>query len=163
LIRKADLLRIGGFRVGLPCAQEYDLHLRLAIQLGRRFVPIPHLGARIRPTPGSVSRGAGVKMPYATANVMMNCVRLLQRRGMLDDFYRDIIVERLIRLARRLWRMEAFQKSSEVFFQAKQLSPCWYRHAYRSRLASCIAHYFGFAFYERLHGVTRRLRHIDPT
>ena len=47
LHRRNWLLEAGGFRSHLPRAQEYDLHLRLAIA-GVRFVHVPHVVAHIR-------------------------------------------------------------------------------------------------------------------
>lgn len=56
LHRKDDLMRIGGFKVGLPCAQEFDLHLKIAFGLKKKFKVIDHTGVFIRPRVDSLSR-----------------------------------------------------------------------------------------------------------
>ncbi len=54
-IYKADALRrIGGFTAGLPCCQEFDLNLRLAMA-GAVFIYSPHVGYVVRRRLGSVS------------------------------------------------------------------------------------------------------------
>lgn len=58
LHRRKWLLEVGGFDRSLPCAQEYDLHLRLAAN-GVRFIHHPRVAWTARIRDGSVSSSWG--------------------------------------------------------------------------------------------------------
>jgi hypothetical protein len=56
LHRRAELEAVGGFDESLPCCQERDLHLRLALR-GLKLVAVPEILFRLRRRGGSVSSG----------------------------------------------------------------------------------------------------------
>jgi O-antigen biosynthesis protein len=79
---RTDLLRkIGGFRVGLEGAQDYDLALRCLDHLERRqIVHLPHVLYHWRQMPGSTALSSDEK-PYAMIAGERALTEHLQRRG----------------------------------------------------------------------------------
>jgi glycosyltransferase involved in cell wall biosynthesis len=67
MYRRSALEEVGGFNVRLPCAEDYDLYLRLA----RRFPIVDHYAevAEYRQHPGTISRNAA-RMLAATLAVL---------------------------------------------------------------------------------------------
>jgi glycosyltransferase involved in cell wall biosynthesis len=158
----SNLRMVGGFREGLKCAQERDLHLRLAVVLGLEFFSNGKPGVLIRVQNESVSRSAGPKMPLAMADTMLRIVPLLQQHNRFSSVYADIIAQRLIYLARKLWRMGLAAEASSIAEQAQALSPNWHKNAYKSSLAGIVARYTGFESFERVHGWMRTLLRAKP-
>lgn len=151
---RENLIKVGGFRYGLPCAQEFDLHMRLAMMGGIRFKTLGEVGLRIRPTPHSVSRTAGIRMSKTMARVMIDGLHLL--RGDEKKFTRskESFVKGALTIARRLWRQGARAEALELAQVAKSLSPeNWTHLGYRNHVAATAARLLGFAQYEKLHGV----------
>lgn len=80
---KKDLLAVGGFREGLPCSQERDLHLRLACA-GARFLHLPQVLYTVRKMPGSLSSDrAGVLAQHK--QVFGEAYDTLKRSGQLTE------------------------------------------------------------------------------
>ncbi len=166
LHRRQDLERVGGFRPGLPCAQEYDLHLRLNLATGRDFVSNRSIGVLIRPTPGSVSRKAGLRMASTTADVLLNAASTGVAKDDRGAEREALIAQRVIALARKHWRAGETEKARRLASAAQNLSSDWNANfAYSSRAASHCAKLVGFAAFEQIHGLWRRLtgRKPDPS
>ena len=157
LHRRADLDSVGGFRVGLPCAQDLDLHLRLAATRGLRFMSNGRIGVRIRPHYASVSRTAGRRMHYWIAESLLHCTGLLAGRGCLTAEQRVAVAQRVARLARKVSLMGGLKEATALADGARRLSPRWHEHAYRHPLAAAIARGCGFGFYERAYHCFRRM------
>lgn len=159
LHRKEHLLRVGGFRVGLSCAQEFELHLRLAITLGLRFAPLGVDGALSRATPGSVSRSAGPRMLANIAEVLLDAHGWLAARpDLAESRHSDAIAQRVTRLARILWGMGQSEHARTLVRRARTISPAWQRHAYQSKGAERIARLIGFETFEHIRHALRRVR-----
>ena len=54
LVRRDALVSVGGYDASYPCAQDYDLLVRLALE-GHRFACIPEALIRYRSSPGQIS------------------------------------------------------------------------------------------------------------
>jgi hypothetical protein len=158
LHRRADLESVGGFRVELPCAQDLDLHLRLAATQDLQFRSNGRIGVRIRPHYASVSRTAGRRMHYWIAESLLHCTGLLAERGRLTAEQRVAVAQRVARLARRVSLMGGLEEASELAQGARRLSSRWHEHAYRHPLAAAVARCCGFGFYERIYHCFLRMR-----
>jgi glycosyltransferase involved in cell wall biosynthesis len=75
---RRNLLAIGGFRVGLPCCQEYDLHLRLALS-GYSMKRAPEVLVVVRRQPKSVSSNY-IRVLDQHSDVFENCLNVLKAR-----------------------------------------------------------------------------------
>ena len=154
---RENLVKVGGVRQGLPCAQEFDLHMRLAIIAGIRFRTISEVGLRIRPTPQSVSRAAGIRMSKTMARVMIDGLHLLRSDEKKFNMVKKSYVMGALTIARRLWRQGARAEALELAEVAKSLSPeNWTHLGYRNHVAAVAARILGFAHYEELHGLFAR-------
>lgn len=163
LHRKDILLSVGGFTPGLPCSQEYDLHLRLAIKTGRRFVSNAKIGVLIRPTPGSVSRSAGVRMVKTSAHVLLSAADHVDRTRDQAQQILDLIAQRVISLARKLWRVGLRDEACNLAEKARSLSPRWHHgQAYRGASSRRLSGFIGFELFEKTHAVFRMLLMRKP-
>ena len=88
-IRRSTLNDIGGFRVGLPAAEDYELWLRLAAR-GHRFVRCPLNLAIYRRRPGQMTADKA-KMRHAANEVF----RIVAEEYDLSDDVRELAQQRL--------------------------------------------------------------------
>ena len=163
LHRREQLLAVGGFRRELPCAQEFDLHLRMAIQLNLSFESNGTVGMLIRPHPASVSRSSGYRMPLAMASILLHCADLLEERGRLTESRRILIAQRSAKLAVNASRQGGMEEAAPLAAGAKKLSDRWHEQAYTKRLSSVMVRAGGFRLYEMLHARYERLRRVAAT
>jgi glycosyltransferase involved in cell wall biosynthesis len=156
LHNRQRLLQVGGFREQLPCAQEYDLHLRLAITFGVEFRSNGQVGVLIRPRPESLSRQAGPRMYDVSRQVLLDACALLEERNELTDDYKAAVAQHLTRLAKRRWRLGDHERAARFANEARRLSRQWYRGCYRGRAEELLAGTIGFTAYEVLNATLRR-------
>ena len=157
LHRKCDLEAIGGFRADLRCAQEFDLHLRMAAQLGIRFVSNGKIGAKIFRRDGSVSLSAGKRMFVVSAEILMDLWRSMDPLPGVDrEKISSAISQRLTGIARTLYWRGAREEAAALAKSAQVLHPSWYRTAYRTKVGGVLAQFLGFETFEWLHQVLRR-------
>lgn len=126
LHRKELLLRLGGFDARLPRAQEYDLHLRLALS-GVSFVYRPHLiyYQRIHSSPHRISNEDHLA---ADPNSALN--RILRRKKTIEDMTgepataltRKKLARDLWHFGRRLLQQGRESEAENYFSSARQLS-----------------------------------------
>jgi glycosyltransferase involved in cell wall biosynthesis len=83
LYRKDLLQRVGAFRTELPCAQEYDLNLRLACS-GATFSHDVQVLLTVRRLPNSVSSDS-VRVLDQRGDIYWRAFRELRQRGQLTD------------------------------------------------------------------------------
>lgn len=154
---RKDLAAIGGFREDLRCAQEYDLHLRMAAYLGIRFVSNGMIGAKIRRRGQSVSQLAGTYMYSVTASILLHLWQWMENQPDGDrDKMASAISQRLTCIARTLhWRGE-HKEAAALAATARALHPSWHKSAYRTNVGGVLANIIGFEGFERLHQVLRR-------
>ncbi|HEX5400010.1 MAG TPA: glycosyltransferase [Verrucomicrobiae bacterium] len=160
LHRRKDLLGIKGFRAGLRCGQELDLHLRMAIQLGVTFVSHGKTGILTRHRPDSVSNSAyqNETMSLACGEIALNALKLIKAMKSDRSRYVDAIASRMALLGRQLHRMGSEKDAIRFVNEAKRISPRWYEGVYKSRPATILARAIGFSAFESLHAFCRMHR-----
>jgi glycosyltransferase involved in cell wall biosynthesis len=154
-LHKTENLRmVGGFNEELPCANEYDLHLRLSLLLGLRFEVINTVGVHIRPLPGSLSRRSTARMSLSIAKARHHVFRLLCRDENHPATVLQPFEDLLIPTARKLWHGGMSQDALWLHGIASQLSKNWWKYGYgKQKLRPAVASLIGFAAYERLTSV----------
>lgn len=158
LHRTEELRLVGGFRPHLPCAQEFDLHVRMAVRLGIRFVSNGRLGVLFRPTSGSVSRKVGsIKMIKAYSNTICEAWAELKKNQNQVDQYAPIVASTLTRCASKLFRYGDQKSAILLSNTACNIHPSWYRGASESLVSRLLVRHLGFASFERIRGVFRRI------
>jgi len=138
LHRKATLLSVGGFREDLSCAQEYDLHLRLACS-GVRFVQSREVLYTVRSTPGSVSSDH-LQVLRQMPGIVQRAHDDLLARGQLTDGRARALAGVFARGA-RTWLRDGHEDHATAYFEAAvQMHPeggldraygTWSRYAVR--------------------------------
>lgn len=160
LHQRHHLVAVGGFRESLRQAQDFDLHLRLAVKHGLPFRSNGEVGVRIRPLYESVSRSAGWRMHAAIADTLLHSADLLQEDGKLTDDRRGVIARRATRYAKKTALEGAVGEGTALAERARHLSPEWYRTAYPNPLGAVLVRVLGFGGFERLReSVLRHLNH----
>jgi glycosyltransferase involved in cell wall biosynthesis len=116
---KAALARIGGFRESLPCAQERDLHIRLACS-GVRFRHLPKVLCTIRRTPDSLSENVlrVLDQHLETAFIARD---MLRDRDELTDTRARALAGFLARDARTFLKQGEWTKATRYFAVAREL------------------------------------------
>jgi len=156
LHRKSMLTAIGGFRVGIPCAQDYDLALRLMIRFGIKFKSNNKIGVLVRPLENSVSRGAGVKLPLTVAGILENAISELEKSAPMDGELSLSVSEHFAKIARTLWRYNAHQASLAAFARSRHFARFGYLRAYNNNVGRFLALLLGFTRFESLHSSFKR-------
>nr|WP_290701594.1 glycosyltransferase family 2 protein [Halomonas sp. UBA3074] len=98
---RKDLIAIGGFSEDLPCAQEFDLHLRLLAHRPCRFVSTDQVGVDIRTHDASLSRRAGANMYHKIVEILEN----IEHNNDLTVSHSEAIAHHQIRASQQLWRI----------------------------------------------------------
>ena len=158
LHRREDLLKVNGFRIGLPCAQEFDLHLRMAVQLGLILVSHGKTGVLLRQRKGSVSDLGHYEMPLVHGQIVLNALNLIKTSECDRDRCVDAAAQRLALLGRQLHRMGRPEEATRFADEAKRISKRWYGGVYKSWPATVLARTIGFAAFESLHTLYRTFR-----
>jgi glycosyltransferase involved in cell wall biosynthesis len=156
---KFRLEQAGGFREGLPCAQEYDLHLRLACR-GVRFVHVPEVLYAVRVRAGSVSSDS-VRVLDQHAGICGEACRLLRERGALNDKRLAAFAALLASDARAYLRHGEPERAARYFELARQQHPGAGLRAAYSPATLRLRRILGPGWTERLVGLKRRL--VRPT
>lgn len=120
--RLADVEAVGGFDPSLPCCQEYELHLRLALLRWRkvRHLPVPLCTYYV--TAGSTSSNQG--RVFATkADVLLRFLEKLRKLGQVDDRRIGAIAIELLGCVRQLCFAGRDEEALEVFSKVRRLSP----------------------------------------
>lgn len=118
--RKA-LLEIGGFRECLPCAQEYDLHLRLACS-GHRFVHVKKALFTVRTRQDGVSSDS-MRVIDQHADICRVAQDLLADREELTPQRGEAMAVLLASDARVYVRSGLFDRAARYFNLAREFHP----------------------------------------
>ena len=120
--RLADVRAVGGFDASLPCCQEYDLHLRLALHRWRkiRHLPIPLCTYYV--TPGSISSNQGRLFATRAAVLRRFAEEELGVEG-LTRGRRDAIATEIMVCSRILLRGGRDDDAVGAYAFARSLSP----------------------------------------
>lgn len=100
LHRRAALEAVGGFDESLPCAQEYDLHLRLMCS-GWLFAQLPETLFTVRRQIGSISSD-GLKVVRQMPGILIRAHDLLVSRNALNPERQRSLAVAMIRAGTRL-------------------------------------------------------------
>ena len=155
-IHRADRLRsIGGFREHLPCAQERDLHLRLACN-GAKFRHLDQTLYTVRRVANSVSSNS-VRVLDQHADIVSRAVQELQSLNELSDA-RARALAGLLALDARAYIRHGHPEKAEHYFE---LARTIHRHggmdwAYRP-CTRYLVRFLGACRTERLVGLKRSL------
>lgn len=160
LHQRRHLIEVGGFRETLRQAQDFDLHLRLAVKHGVTFRSNGEVGVRIRPRSGSVSRSAGWRMHAAIADTLLCAAELLQEDSKLTEDRKVVIARRAALYAKKTALEGEVSEGTILAERARELSPEWYRMAYVNPVGAVLVRMLGFDRYERTRKyVLRYLNH----
>ena len=121
LHRRTWLKQVGGFRVELPCAQERDLHLRLAC-LGLRFRHLPEILYTVRRREASVSSDM-VRVLDQHSGIAWRAYEVLRNSGRLTAERAAGLAGFLVEDARGYLRHGLPEKAEAYFSQARRLHP----------------------------------------
>lgn len=160
LHRRSMLTAIGGFREGLPCAQDYDLALRLIIHHKVSFRSNNKIGTLVRPVANSVNRSAGIKLPLTVLRVLDNAIAELEKSSPLEPEQRLAVSEHFARIARTLWRLGSCQAALDAFDKSRRYSKFGYLRAYRNNAVRLLALVLGFRNFESLHTLASKRKEL---
>jgi len=120
--RLADVRAVGGFDPSLPCCQEYELHLRLALHRWRkiRHIPVPLCTYYV--TPGSTSSNQGRLFATRAAVLRRFAEQELGATG-LTPVRRDAIATEMMVCTRILLRCGRDDEAVGAYAFARSLSP----------------------------------------
>lgn len=152
---KKCLVAVGGFREGLACAQERDLHLRLAC-FGMSFRYLPEALYTLRSRSGSVSSDS-INVLDQHSDIAWNAHRLLSERGELTEARAAALAGFLAADARAYLRHGMAEKAESYFEQARRMHPDGGIPQAYSRKTRWLARTIGPAWTHRLAGWGRRL------
>jgi glycosyltransferase involved in cell wall biosynthesis len=116
LHRREALQKIGGFRADLPCAQERDMHLRLAAA-GAKAVTLKEELYTVRKRKGSISSDYG-RVLRMHEQIFPPVYRELEARGELSEARARAFAEAMAIDARHLLARGEREKGLEYFEQA---------------------------------------------
>lgn len=114
-----DLLAVGGFREDLPCAQEFDLHLRLLAKRKCEFISTGEVGVDIRTHDNNLSQRAGVKMHYTVLSILER----IQADHFLCEKHKSAIAHHRIRTSQQLWRKGHKPEAQAIYREALTTLP----------------------------------------
>lgn len=121
LYRRSALLEVSGFAEGLPCAQEYDLNIRLACT-GYSWHHLREVLYVVRRNPNSVSSDYVRILHYHKA-ILLNAVEVLKHRGEYTEERAEAIAGKLCQDARNFLRFGYPRKAREYFALARKIHP----------------------------------------
>lgn len=121
LHRRDILERVGGFRKELPCAQEFDLHLRIAAA-GGSFFHLPEFLYEVRVQAGSVSSDYG-RVLDQYEKVLMPVYETLEKNGTLTVARCLAMAQFLANGARVCLRLGKTELGLHYFELAKAMDP----------------------------------------
>jgi glycosyltransferase involved in cell wall biosynthesis len=114
----SNLRRIGGFRPNLPCAQEYDLHIRLACS-GYSFGHMRGILWYARHRAGSVSSDYR-QVLLQQLEILRRARSILASRGALDEQRRHVLADACVRVAVYLFRLGDVVRAEEYMRASRE-------------------------------------------
>jgi glycosyltransferase involved in cell wall biosynthesis len=120
--RLADVRAVGGFDASLPCCQEYELHLRLALHRWRKIRHLPVSLCTYYVMPGSISSNQGRLFTTRAAVLRRFAEEELGVEG-LTRGRRDAIATEIMVCSRILLRCGRDDDAVAAYAFARSLSP----------------------------------------
>lgn len=158
LYRKKQLASITGFRTDLPCAQDYDLNLRLALQ-GFRFKKLDQTLVTVRRRTTSVSSDS-IKVLRQMRLLWRELLLQLAEKGELNAARRKAIAMCFASAGRVLVRNDLHSEAEELFQEAHRTDAEGVRAAY-SAATWFLRELVGSDTTETLVRLKRRLTNIN--
>jgi glycosyltransferase involved in cell wall biosynthesis len=155
LHRKELLERVDAFRTDLPCAQEYDLNLRLACN-GATYCHCVEVLLTVRRLPNSVSSDS-VRVLDQWRDIYWRALRELRERGQLTDERAAAFAARMAHNGRAYLSHGLIERAQARFREAYQMHPSGGLHGAYGRLARVLRKALGPIATERLVQWKRRL------
>jgi len=121
LHRRSILEDIGGFDEALPCAQDREFHMRMALK-GVEFILLPEVLFTIRRREGSLGSGHREEMEKQRGRIAWNVYKELQASDRLTEKYRLGCAALLMKSARGLIRTKPII-ARQFIDQAKLIHP----------------------------------------
>ena len=121
LHRKSRLQDIGGFDTELPCAQEFDLHLRMACR-GAPLHHVPQSLVTVRKHLGGISHSL-IRVLDQYPRILQRAAAELEERGALTENRRQALAQTMAWGARQLLKRGETGKSIAYFRKARTLHP----------------------------------------
>jgi glycosyltransferase involved in cell wall biosynthesis len=154
LYRRRQLEAVGGYRNELPCAQDYDLNLRLALR-GYRFRKLDEILVTVRRRDDSVSSNS-LKVLRQMRLLWRELLAELEKRGTLTQTRRATIAMCLAGASRAFARRGDTAEATRLLNEARQIDERGARAAY-SALAWRLHGLIGPLATERLVVLKRRV------
>lgn len=158
---RSHLLEVGGFREDLPCAQEWDLHLRIAAT-GKQFRRLATPLYTIRRRDGSLSADSS-RVYRLFPEILWPVYRQLESAGVLTPERKVEFASTLARTARLLLRMGQAEDAHRLFEQARLMHPAGGLAAAYSSRALLLRNIVGPRVAERILQSLRRIIVINST
>ncbi len=121
LHRKTFLEKVGGFDETLPCAQEYDLHLRMLVS-GMKFLRVPETLITLREVPNSVSSNY-VRVMLQWEKIISRAVRMIDSADPEREHKQQVLSGVLARAASHLAARGETAASRRFFTLSQQIHP----------------------------------------
>lgn len=150
LHRRAHLMQVRGFDETLPCCQENDLHLRLAIN-GKAFARLCGCLYRIRTVSERITKNAEKIWRVRTQIVLPRSVHLMRENGVLTEERAKALAERLACDGRRLVGCQLYEEARAALHLARALHPSGgLEAAFRHPVKRVAMTFLGLVWTERL-------------
>lgn len=143
---RTDLAAIGGFREDLPCAQEFDLHLRLLAHNQCEFVSTGQVGVDIRTHEASLSKRAGFDMYYKILEILDS----IEKSNSLPPSHLEAVAHHRIRTSQQLWRIGSKAEALAIYRQALSELPKGLQPRYFANIEGWVLKAIGLQKFESL-------------
>jgi hypothetical protein len=153
IYRRRQLEKVGGYRLGLDCAQEFDLHIRLAL-VGYSFKCLPEYLVMVRRRKSSISSDSQ-KVLKQVLMLLRELLVVLHQQGELTCKRRVAIAERVATLGRAFARVGDMSNAKIFLAEARSIDEHGVRKAYGTG-AWALNSIFGLRA-ERLVALKRRI------
>lgn len=118
---RRELEEVGGFDESLPCAQEYDLHIRLACH-GATWYHLREVLYTVRQRRGSVSSDYSRALKLHP-QIFRRAIDILRATGRDSGDIRQCVAGKLCGGGRQLLRFGRYEAAREQFLAARQMHP----------------------------------------
>jgi len=153
---KAIIEGIGGFRAGLPCAQDRDFHVRMALA-GVKFELIPEPLHTIRRRSGSIGTSDDARVHRYRGKIAIETHERLQSEGRLTESLAVDCAAMLCHAARGMAMRDPVTAKRYAQY-AVDMHPSGGKHVVYSRATRSLLPIFGFNGTERLVHMAREIR-----
>ncbi|VFN00379.1 MAG: Glycosyl transferase family 2, partial [Candidatus Kentron sp. G] len=152
--RKSVIEAVGGFKEGLPCAQDREFHFRMALA-GVEFKSIPEVLFTIRRRDDSLGTGNMAGIHEQRGSIALDACRQLAARSRLTEHYRVECAGMLMKAARGLLRTRP-EVARQFIERAYEVHPSGGIDLVYSKRAQKILRFLGAELTEKVAWYMRR-------